>query len=166
MKLNRKLFVAGAVALACTSVGGTFAYYKAAATAEGGKTINVQPTTEITENLDGNNKIVSVTNTGDTDLYIRVVGYGSIGASGSGWSQSGDYYYYGSVIKPGETTSTIEFTVDDTDKDRDFDVVVVEEATPAIFDIDDDGTLDANDASYYGWSDKAIYFGQTVEEAN
>lgn len=76
-------------------------------------------TCEVTENFNGSTKSnVNVTNTSDTDAYIRVklVSYrvndagqhiGGIAnvpdfTPGTGWVKNGDYYYYKQPVNPGE----------------------------------------------------------------
>lgn len=100
------------------AVGGTLAYL---ATQSGPVENTFKPshvTCEVTEKFDGKTKSnVNVTNTSDTDAYIRVklVSYrvnddgqhiGGIAevpsfTPGTGWVKNGDYYYYTKPVTPG-----------------------------------------------------------------
>ena len=101
------------------AVGGTVAWL----TANTGNVANTftpsHVACQVTENFDGTTKSnVNVTNTGDTEAYIRVklVTYRvnddgqHIGGTatiptftpGSGWIEHDGYYYYTSPVKPGE----------------------------------------------------------------
>lgn len=118
-RVNRKagaLFVSLLLVLVL-AVGGTVAYLSMSTEPV---TNTFTPSTvscSVTESFDGTNKKnVNVTNTGDTDAYIRVklVTYRvnengeHIGGTaeipsftlGSGWVQSGEYYYYTKPVAP------------------------------------------------------------------
>lgn len=101
------------------SVGGTLAYLATQSKAVNNTFKPSHVTCEVTENFDGTTKSnVNVTNTSDTDAYIRVnlVSYRVNDAEqhiggitnvpdftpGTGWVKNGDYYYYKRPVKPGE----------------------------------------------------------------
>lgn len=105
--------------IAMGTVGGTLAYLTAESEPVDNTFRPAHVTCEVTENFNGTTKRnVNVTNTGDTDAYIRVklVSYRvnaagqHIGGSapvpsftpGTGWVKHGGYYYYTQPVKPGE----------------------------------------------------------------
>ena len=64
---------AAAVILAGTmSIQGVLAYFTANASAQGGHTISLGSSTEITEEFTDWTKHIVITNTGDNDCYVRV----------------------------------------------------------------------------------------------
>ena len=101
------------------AVGGTVAWLTANATPVENTFTPSNVACRVTENFDGTTKSnVNVTNTGDTEAYIRVklVTYrvnangDHIGGTatiptfepGAGWKVYNGYYYYTSPVKPGE----------------------------------------------------------------
>ena len=114
--------------LATITAGGSLAYIF---TQTDGLVNTFEPT-EVTclinEDMTNNVKTnVSVTNTGDTDAYIRVAivatwqnntghvaaeaveasDYEIVFKSGTAWKQSGDYWYYTVPVAPGATTADL-----------------------------------------------------------
>lgn len=104
-------------------VGGTVAYLVTQVTPITNTFTPSQVTCAVTEDFDGTVKRnVNVTNTGDTDAYIRVklVTYRvnkdgqHIGGTatipsftpGANWVKHGDYYYYTLPVEPGESPAT------------------------------------------------------------
>lgn len=105
-------------------VGGTVAYLVTQVTPVTNTFTPSQVTCAVTEDFDGTVKSnVNVTNTGDTDAYIRVklVTYRvnkdgqHIGGTadipnfqpgGADWVKYGDYYYYTQPVEPGESPAT------------------------------------------------------------
>lgn len=91
--------------------------------------------TSINENMNGNTKSnVSFTNTGNVPAYIRAKlvitwqdGSGNVygqapvlgvdytmSGPGSGWQQSGDYYYYTAVVQPNDVTGVLFASITQT----------------------------------------------------
>ena len=135
------------------SVGGAMAYFTDSASSTGGRKIGLEPEGKIVEKVDDNKKTISVENTGDTAIYVRVaiIGKSVAVVPETGWTDGGDgYYYYADALAAGESTNKIVATVALTE-DADQDVVVAQESCPAIF-AGEDGSLAANSASYAGWS--------------
>ena len=115
--------VIATVLLLALAIGGTLAWLS---TKDGPITNTFTPskvTCEVTENFNGVTKSnVNVTNTGDTDAYIRVKlvsyrvndGGQHIGGTaeipafipGTGWVKKGDYYYYTKPVAPGKQPET------------------------------------------------------------
>lgn len=166
-KIKFPLLAAFALALALAfSVQGALAYFTTYATAKGGVRVSLGGTrTAVEEEFGDWKKTISIRNTGELPCYVRVkVLAGSqltISASGSGWSQGSDgYWYYANPVQPGEVTAdalVAAITVPDG-MSTDFDVVVVQECTPVVCDEagNPTGALAAD------WSRAAQY----VEEAD
>ena len=125
---NRKsMLVIACIALVMTiTVGGTLAYLIAT---DGPVTNTFEPrkvTCAVSETFDGSSKTnVAITNTGDTDAYIRatIVGNwyknGKIvadwqisegifeGLCGGSWTLNDGYYYFNAVVPAGKTTAQV-----------------------------------------------------------
>ena len=157
--------VIATVLLLALAIGGTLAWLS---TKDGPITNTFTPskvTCKVTESFNGETKSnVNVTNTGDTDAYIRVklVTYrvndegdhiGGIAkipdfTPGAGWVENGDYYYYTQPVAPGEQPEislidriTLTDSYDDAD-DADGGKQVIEVMAEAIQanGVADDGT--------------------------
>lgn len=134
---------AAAVILAGTmSIQGVLAYFTANASAQGGHTISLGSSTEITEEFTDWTKHIVITNTGDNDCYVRVKVFSGSqfdlefsGVSGA-WSQGDDgYWYYSDIVPAGGKTSVLDAKIIvPEDFEDDFNVVVVQECTPVVFD--------------------------------
>ena len=70
------------------SVGTAFAYFSDYATAKGGAAITLGGKTDINEDVNGKIKTISIENTGETDVVVRVKIFGQtdIKEVGDGWS--------------------------------------------------------------------------------
>lgn len=104
--------------------GGSLAYFTDQASAEGGWLLEAgEPDTEITERFSGWTKYVSIGNTGDIPLYIRVRAYCGSEYSleyteSSDWTKRGDWYYYignGGVLETAEKTPELPIMIKDKD---------------------------------------------------
>ncbi len=145
------LLLAGAV-----SLPKAMAYFTTYAAAGGGVEVRISNTrTEVEEKVEGLTKQIQLKNTSTQDEYVRVkVLCGSAftleftNESGK-WSLNEDgYWYYSDILKPGDTTKPLlaGITVPEDQKD-DFDVIVVEESTPVLY--------DENGDPYADWSLKS-----------
>lgn len=134
------------------AVGGTVAYLVTQVTPVTNTFTPSHVNCEVTENFNGTVKSnVNVTNTGDTDAYIRVklVTYRvnqdgqHIGGTatippfdpGTNWFEYGGYYYYTLPVKPGEhpTSNLISsITLEDSYPDADGGKQVIEVMAEAI----------------------------------
>ncbi len=165
MKYKKYLLIAAAALLmiGAAAVSPAMAYFTDTHTASGLVTLslgdsNVKPD----ESFDGMNKLITVTNTGDYAVFVRVKAiYGSNctvtldAASSSGWSDGGDgYYYYASPLagktkdaSVGESSSQLKLIVaakEDTTADS-FNVIILEEATRVRYDSNGNAIADWND---------------------
>ncbi len=165
MKYKKYLLIAAAALLmiGAAAVSPAMAYFTDTHTASGMLTLslgdsNVKPD----ESFDGMNKLITVTNTGDYVVFVRVKAiYGSNctvtldAASSSGWSDGGDgYYYYASPLagktgdaSVGESSSQLKLIVaakEDTTADS-FNVIILEEATRVRYDSNGNAIADWSD---------------------
>lgn len=150
-KLHKKPLIMAAATLALTgtlAVGSAMAYFTTYSTAGGGVTMNMGFTETIpNEEVDENGKHITITNTGDYDCFVRVKAFAPVeltyNAPDGGWTDGGDgYWYYNEVLPAGETTShelniTYKFPSGD-EKPEEFNIVVIEECTPVLY--QEDGT--------------------------
>ena len=150
-KLHKKPLIMAAATLALTgtlAVGSAMAYFTTYSTAGGGVTMNMGFTETIpNEEVDENGKHITITNTGDYDCFVRVKAFAPVeltyNAPDGGWTDGGDgYWYYDEVLPAGETTShelniTYKFPSGD-EKPEEFNIVVIEECTPVLY--QEDGT--------------------------
>ena len=140
---KNKILLTVAIALVLTlTIGLTMSYFSDHTQAAGGLKVTLGGETTIHEEKFDDHKDITIENTGDTDVVVRVAVYGpgAITYSGSAdWTVSGDYAYYNKVLPAGQTTSSITATWVVTDTDDDYDVVVIHESAQAVF--NEDGSV-------------------------
>lgn len=144
-KRTKIVILTAAMLLVLTAgIGLTSAYFTDYENARGGAVIELGGQTELTEIVKDGNKNVSISNTGDTDMIVRVMIYGDTGrisnVTGDGWNKGADKaYYYNKVLHKGESTGTLTVNVRTGSSDTDdFEVIVVHEGSRAVY----DGTAD------------------------
>lgn len=164
-KINKKHRVLASVVLAsviivgCISVKPTLAYFTTFASAKGGVSIDIGPTTRVKEKFKDWKKTIQIENTGKVDCFVRckviAASQFTITASGNNWSLSDDgYWYYSKVVPVGEMTEPIIASITVGEKvQASFNVVVVQECTPVTYD-EDGNPVAAPDAD---WSMAAQY---------
>lgn len=149
MKFKKYLMIAAALALvSLASVKTTMAYFTDSKEATGGVTLSLGDS-RLTphETVDGLVKHITVENTGNYDVFIRVKAvYGSnydasvVDKTSAGWQLKDDgYYYYKDVVKAHETAPELQLQIkvkDNTAVENSFNVVIIQEATLAIYDGD------------------------------
>ena len=149
MKFKKYLMIAAALALvSLASVKTTMAYFTDTKEATGGVTLSLGDS-RLTphETVDGLVKHITVENTGNYDVFIRVKAvYGSnydasvVDNTSAGWQLKDDgYYYYKDVVKAHETAPELQLQIkvkDNTAVENSFNVVIIQEATLAIYDGD------------------------------
>ena len=161
---NRKTLclAAAAVCLAGSlAVGSALAYFTTYATADGGARVILEPSqTELEEEIYDKTKHIAVRNDGDTDCFVRVqVLTGELYKDileihGNGWTrdpepdEDGFYYYtYKDIVPAGTVTPdelTVEIKISQLESTDDFNVIVVQESTPVLY--------DENGNPYADWS--------------
>lgn len=144
--INRKILTAAALALCLTvSAGFTIAYFTDYEAAQGSAAISLGDQTNIHEELEGSNKHITVQNTGDTPVLVRVGIFGDsnvmkepVDKDGK-WKHVGDYWYYTEILEPGDgaPSETSELYVEVEQKDYDFDIIVAHESAQVIYDNDE-----------------------------
>jgi len=148
------ILAAGALSLvlACgAGIGRAYAYFTSYVEARGMHPIHLGDWSEINEKYTHWHKAVTLTNKADSydAVYVRAkafVGeeYSLTYTKGSGWSgpDGEGFYYYDTVLEPGESTTVLDVDilgadgkpvkVNEDDAERTVNVVVIYETTPAI----------------------------------
>ena len=101
--MNKKsILLAVSMALVLSlSVGVAFAYFSDYTEAKGGAVLSLGGKTEIKEDVNENQKTVTIKNTGETNIVVRVMIVGPTQMTiepSDGWEQNGDYYYYNKIV--------------------------------------------------------------------
>lgn len=160
-KINKiTLMLFALVLILSVTMGATLAYFSDYEQASGGATLYLGGKTELTEGEDTGEKNIVVTNTGKTNMIVRVGIFGPDGMKAptmkGNWIHADDgMYYYGVVLKPGEDTgknnlvASMSFKWEGDAPDYYLEVTVVHEGSQAIYEGD---KLKAPD----GWDKKAV----------
>jgi hypothetical protein len=156
MKRNTFFLTAAAILLVLgVSIGSTMAYFSTYTTAQGGKVIHLGAATEIEEAFDSWTKRVTVTSDENSQpVYVRAIAYAGsqyeLTYEGTGWSRGDDgYYYYGNALEGGASTEELLVHIGNVPDDAEaFDVVVIYETTPVLY--------DENGNPYADWSQKVV----------
>lgn len=149
MKKYKKVIAMSAAALAMTAaltVQSSMAYFTTYVSAGGGGEVSLKVQTEIHEDpVTDMTKHITIKNVEANDCFVRVKAfYGGLisieyrnADGGNDWYDGGDgYWYYRPVLKAGATSSQLDIKInvpEGFDKDT-FNVVVVQECTPVIYD--------------------------------
>jgi hypothetical protein len=120
------------------------AYFTTYAQAKGGYTIELGEQTNINEKFSGWVKYVTITSAADSKpVYVRAKAFSgsqyTLDYSGSGWTLGKDgYYYYDAILNPSESTGELLVQISgvpvNPDGEEAFNVVVVYESTPVLYD--------------------------------
>ena len=143
-KLNKKLVlsIVALVMISTLGIGKALGYFTTHTTATGGYKMDLGFTdTKIEEDV------------GDYDCFVRIKVFAADNLKikynlGKDWQESDDgYIYYNKVLSSKDKTSelNIKYTlpeVNDDNKDKDYNIVVIQEFTPVVY--DDQGNLIAN----------------------
>ena len=155
---HKKTLGMAAAALALTaavSAGSALAYFTTYTQAAGGVALQLGSAQTIPlEEVDNWTKHVTVQNTGEVPCMVRVRAFtgsaleGQLTYSGDNWSPAGDgYYYYSQVLEPGEATpDVLDIQIDNTGMEEDFNVIVVQECAPVVYDGNNQPTGDWDNA--------------------
>ncbi len=149
MKNRYKIIIAGLVLVLVMSagIGSAWAYFTTFDEAAGNIQISIEPP-RIDEEYTEGAKHVVITNNPDSSVYVWVRARAFVGEeykkyvgtpSGEGWSNEGDWSYYGTPLAPGAKTGTLDITVTGIpvtpeSKGETVNVAVVYECIPAAFD--------------------------------
>ena len=150
MKYRKYLLVAAAlVVIGATSIKPAMAYFTNSHQAVGTVTVHLGDL-EITPNEDAKEwtKEITVQNTGDYDVFVRVKAicgsqYSANLTSGDGWSYNEEdgYYYYSNLLAQDATSSVLKLTITPPKglENDTFNVVIVQEAAKAVYAKDENG---------------------------
>ena len=138
-----------ALVISTIAVKPAVAYFTDTITAEGEFPITIgdgEPV--ITETVENMTKKITIKNTGDYDIFVRVKVIKPDSCTitpeyTSDWTEDGEYYYYNKQLKNGETTAadSLAFKITrSADATGDFNVIIIQEATKAIY--GEDGKVD------------------------
>lgn len=142
------LAAAALMLTAVITVPSAMAYFTTYVTAKGGYVVELGFTkTEIEEEVEYGKKVITLTNTGEYDCYVRLKAltgdaykdsllYSEPEASGK-WTPGTDgYYYYGDIVAPAGTTTELEvrFAFPEGEEPTDFNVIIIQECTPVLYD--------------------------------
>lgn len=157
---HKKLVGLSAAALLLTAAVGlkeASAYFTTYVSAGGSQIVHMGAQTEIEEDVTDMTKHISIRNASQiNDCYVRVkvfyagpfeVTFADRSESGNLWtySEADGYWYYGPILPAGGTTEILDVKIGDLpeDFDRDsFNVVVIQECTPVVYDEDGNPTAD------------------------
>ena len=130
-----------------TAVGTTFAYFTTHALAKGTIEVTLHDRTEINEGFDNKTKHVVIANNPGADgksqaVFVRAKAFSGttypiVYSGDAAWSPGADgYYYYATPLAPGEKTTQldVEITFPTGVNGDQFNVVVVYETTPVLYD--------------------------------
>lgn len=162
---KKSLCLAGAalVLAASLTVGKAAAYFTTYATATGGMEVDLGFTRIVPdEEVYDWTKHIKIDNTGDYPCYVRAKVFAGekfqagLVISGEGWTLGEDgYYYYKDIIPAGGSTADeLLVKIDNMDSKEDFNVVVIQECAPVLYDengnpyADWDMILDTSTDSY------------------
>jgi len=147
MRNKKKLVIALSLILCLTaSVGFTLAYFTDYENAKGGAVVSLSGQSEVEEKFDGNNKEVTIKNTGDTDMVVRVKVFGDEdrmtenSTNNKDWVKGSDGFWYYKKVLPAKSTASM-FKVDVNAKIEpgdalDFEITVVHESQRVTYDGD------------------------------
>lgn len=145
MKKSNLILTASAVMLVLSAgINSANAYFTTYAEAKGGYEINLGDRTKINEKFTGWIKYVTITSDEKSEpVYVRAKAFSgsqyTLQYSGSGWTLGNDgYYYYNSILNANESTSELLVQINGVpvvaNNEDSFNVIVVYESTPVIYD--------------------------------
>lgn len=145
---KKSVWLAAVAIVLClgSGIGSAMAYFTTYAQAEGSRAIELGERTEIHEEFSNWTKEVTITSAEDSEpVWVRAKAFAGgdfsltySDASGK-WSAGEDgYYYYSEIVYGGESADTLLVRIDNIPADAkagdDFNVVVIYEATPVVYD--------------------------------
>ena len=137
IRRNKIMLTVALVLVFTLTIGLTMSYFSDHTAAKGGAEVTLGGETTIHEVQNENNKVITIENTGDTDVAVRVAVYGPGEINYSeetDWTKDGDYVYYNKILPAKQSTSSITASWVVKDTDDDYDVVVIHESAQVAFD--------------------------------
>lgn len=146
-KNKRVLTIAAIVLVLAASAGLAGAFFSDYEHAIGQATFTLGGDTTIEEDFDGINKIITIQNRGEGDVFVRVSVFGPeemTVSAGEGWQQGSDgFWYFQNVLPSGkamnEEKESIKASIDNVPVTVDLsemDIIVVHESVPVVYDAD------------------------------
>lgn len=151
-KINKKticLAAAAAVLVGSLSVGSALAYFTTYTQAEGGVVLDLGFTQTLPEEkVEDRAKQITIQNTGDYDCYVRMkalvgddytISYSEPGEEEKWMPGADGFYYYSDILaaKSGVTSRIdvdITFPEPEDGEAPDFNVIIIQECTPVLYD--------------------------------
>ena len=150
------LIVLALICLISGSITGAISYFTTYAEARGSITLKLGEETEISEKYDGSKNLTIKNTHKDISVYIRAKAFvgealkDTLKYEGEGWRDGGDgYWYYGdpktkvdTILGPGKDTTPLKVSFKppkDPKLDDSFNVVVIYESVPVIYDKNGNG---------------------------
>lgn len=143
--LTKKSVLAIVALILCLSVsiGAAMAYFTDYEDAYGGAMLHLGGETQIDEGGSKNEKNITIKNTGETNMIVRVGIFGdekylNVSYDSADWAEQDGFYYYKKVLNAGQATSLIHADVnaawEGSEKpDIDLEVAVVHESVQALY---------------------------------
>lgn len=148
------IVVLSAVLCIAALSGTAFAYFTANVSASGGHELTLGYESHLEEKLDGLNKDISMQNTGQTDIKVRVLIFYSDWMNESGdvtvntanaegsdkwfrvenYDGDGEMWEYSDVLQPGDRTTSLIAAVTANKEIKDFDIIIVGQTNPVYYD--------------------------------
>lgn len=170
--MKKKIYLAAAalVLISTIGIGSAMAYFTTYVVADGGVKVSMGSTTTVPEeDVVKGQKVIQIKNEGDYECWVRIkVFAGSehefLYADESGkWTPGADdYYYYKDIVPVDGLTDELKVTITelleadkDPEVDEAFNVIVVQECTPVLY--------DAEGNAYADWSVNAEILNKEVE---
>lgn len=161
MKSKWCLVVAAAImVIGISSIKPTMAYFTDSVATEGMIELKLGDSIpKIDEQVENMTKKVTITNTGDYDIFVRAKAIAPESCvitftEQEGWSKGDDgYYYYANPLAPKEATASQLILGINNNLSGNFNVIIVQEATKVLYDKDGKAYADwnavvANEDSY------------------
>ena len=170
--MKKKIYLAAAalVLVAALGIGSAMAYFTTYVLADGGVEVSMGSTVTIPqEKVENGQKIIQVKNEGDYECWVRIKVFAGSERKfeelyeGTKWTPGEDGYYYYSDIVPAKGLTEelkviiFDLTKQDADPETDeaFNVIVVQECTPVLY--------DENGNAYADWNANAEILNGEVE---
>ncbi len=153
------ILVTAALLLASAGIGKAAAYFTTYVEVKGSMPVHLGDTTTITEETDGTQKEVTITNSVNSNkaVWVRAKAItgekykeGLVYSETENWTEDAEWYVYNEPLEPGEE-ARMHVSITDWPKEdvgKDFNVVIVYETTPAVENSETDGEISYLEADW------------------